>query len=106
VILQASLNYFNSEAFFMDWREIKFEDIRSRKELEQLTLALMRQGIINSDRMRDAIRRERRLILNKATGNWNDTPSDKFVNEHAWVLEDLVVKKVIEKLGKKEYRLR
>ena len=90
----------------MDWREIKFEDIPSRKELEQLTLDLMRHGIINSDRMRDAIRRERRLILSKATGNWNDTPSDKFVNEHAWVLEDLVVKKVIEKLGKKEYRLR
>jgi hypothetical protein len=90
----------------MDWREIKFEDIPSREEFEQLTLDLMRQGIIDSDRMRDAIRRERRLILNKATGNWNDTPSDKFVNEHAWVLEDLVVKKVIEKLGKKEYRLR
>ncbi len=90
----------------MDWQEIKFEDIPSRKELEQLTLDLMRHGIVNSDRMRDAIRRERRLILSKATGNWNDTPSDKFVNEHAWVLEDLVVKKVIEKLGKKEYRLR
>lgn len=90
----------------MDWREIKFEDIPSREEFEQLTLNLMRQGIINSDRMRDAIRRERRLILNKATGNWNDTPSDKFVNEHAWVLEDLVVRKVIEKLGTKEYRLR
>ena len=90
----------------MDWREIKFEDIPSRQEFEHLTLNLMRHGIINSDRMRDAIRRERRLILNKATGNWNDTPSDKFVNEHAWVLEDLVVKKVIEKLGKKEYRLR
>ena len=90
----------------MDWREIMFEDIPSREEFEQLTLNLMRQGIINSDRMRDAIRRERRLILNKATGNWNNTPSDKFVNEHAWVLEDLVVRKVIEKLGTKEYRLR
>ena len=90
----------------MDWREINFEDIPSRQEFEHFTLNLMRQGIINSDRMRDAIRRERRLILNKATGNWNDTPSDKFVNEHAWVLEDLVVRKVIEKLGTKEYRLR
>lgn len=90
----------------MDWQEIKFEDILSRKELEQLTLDLMRHGIVNSDRMRGAIRREPRLILSKATGNRNDTPSDKFVNEHAWVLEDLVVKKVIEKLGKKEYRLR
>ena len=90
----------------MDWREIKFEDIPSRQEFERLTLDLMRQAISNSDRMRDAIRRERRLILSKATGNWNSTPSDKFVNEHAWVLEDLVVRKVIEKFGIKEYRLR
>jgi hypothetical protein len=51
--------------------------------------------------MRDEIRRELKLILSKATGNWNKTPSDKFVNEHAWVLEDLVVRKVIEKTARK-----
>jgi len=55
--------------------------------------------------MRTEIRMERHLILKKSTGNWNATPSDKFVNEHAWVLEDLVVRKVIEKTSDKEYRL-
>jgi hypothetical protein len=33
------------------------------------------------------------------------SPSDKFVNEHAWVLEDLVVRKIIERTSEKEYRL-
>ena len=55
--------------------------------------------------MRDEIRRRLKLILSKATGRWNETPSDKFVNEHAWVLETLVVRKQIEKTAEKEYRL-
>lgn len=87
----------------MQWRPIKFEDIPSRKEFEQLTLNLLRRGVTNSDRRRDTIRRERKLILKKATGRWNDTPSDKFVNEHAWVLEDLVVRKIIDRIAEKEY---
>ena len=90
----------------MDWRHIEFSDIPSREEFENLTLDLLRRGVTNSDRMRDEIRRQRKLILTRATGNWNDTPSDKFVNEHAWVLEDLVVRNVIEKIAEKEYRLR
>ena len=89
----------------MLWRDIKFEDTPSREDFEQLTLELLQRGTTNSDRMRDAIRRERKLILKKATGNWNNTPSDKFVNEHAWVLEDLVVRKIIEKIAEKEYHL-
>jgi hypothetical protein len=92
-------------SLLMDWRKIEFGDIPSREEFERVTLNLLRQGITNSDRMRDQIRRELKLILSKATGNWNKTPSDKFVNEHAWVLEDLVVRKVIEKTAEKEYRL-
>ena len=55
--------------------------------------------------MRDEIRQRRKLILARATGNWNETPSDKFVNEHAWVLEDLMVRKIIEKTAEKHYRL-
>jgi len=55
--------------------------------------------------MRDEIRIGRRLILKKSTGTWNATPSDKFINEHAWTLEDLVVRKIIEKISEKEYRL-
>ena len=87
------------------WREIEFRDIPSRSEFEELTLELMRQGITNSDRIRDKIRQDRKLILQKAKGYWNDNPSEKFINEHAWVLEDLIVRRVIEKISDKEYRL-
>jgi hypothetical protein len=55
--------------------------------------------------MRNEIRTDRELILKRVTGGWNSTPSDKFVNEHAWALEDLVVRKTIEKTAEKEYRL-
>jgi hypothetical protein len=55
--------------------------------------------------MRDEIRRPRKLIVKKATGKWNTTPSNKFVNEHAWALENLMERKIIEKTAKKEYRL-
>ena len=89
----------------MNWRHIEFADIPSRAEFERLTLDLIRRGITNSDGMRNWIRTERHLILKKSTGNWNATPSDKFVNEHAWTLEDLVVRKVIERTSEKEYRL-
>jgi hypothetical protein len=48
---------------------------------------------------------QRKLILAPITGMWNENPSNKFVNEHAWVLEDLVVRGVIKKLAYKEYAL-
>lgn len=89
----------------MRWKKIEFQDIPSRDEFTQLTLLLLKRGISNSDKMKNMIRRERRLILTKATGRWNESPSDKFVNEHAWVLEDLVLNKIIEKIAPKEYRL-
>jgi hypothetical protein len=55
--------------------------------------------------MRDEIRRKRHPIVSRATGKWNDNPIDKFINEHAWGLEDLVVRKRFEKIAEKEYRL-
>jgi hypothetical protein len=88
-----------------DWREIQYADIPSRSDFENLTIAMMREGMTNSGRMRDKIRRDRKLILQKPKGQWNDNPSEKFVNEHAWVLEDLMVRRVVEKLSDKEYRL-
>jgi hypothetical protein len=88
-----------------DWRPIEFGDIPSLEEFVQLTLNLLRQGITNSDEMRDEIRRPRKLIVKKATSNWNATPSDKFVNDHAWALKDLVERKIIEKTAGKEYRM-
>ena len=88
-----------------DWRPIEFEDVPSREEFEELTLDLLRLGFTNSDQMRQEISSGRKLIRRTATGRWNGTPSDKFVNEHAWVLEDLVVRKIIKKIADKEYRL-
>jgi hypothetical protein len=89
----------------MEWRKIEFSDIPSRAEFEAQTLEMLRRGIGNSDRMRNEIRMQRKLILAPITGMWNENPSNKFVNEHAWVLEDLVVRGVIKKLADKEYAL-
>jgi hypothetical protein len=49
--------------------------------------------------MRDAWRRHRKLKFTPTTGNWNDTPTDKFVNEHAWGLVDLQERGLIRNLG-------
>ena len=87
------------------WRKIEFSDVPSRSEFEDLTLELMRQGFTNSDRMRDKIRQDRKPIIQKASGRWNETPSDKFVKQHAWALEELVMRHRIEKLSEKEYGL-
>ncbi|HET6308454.1 MAG TPA: hypothetical protein VFG12_14790 [Rhodopila sp.] len=55
--------------------------------------------------MRDAMCRERKLILEKTMGDWK-TPSGKFVNGHAWSLVALVKERIIVKSGvEKEYRL-
>lgn len=88
-----------------EWRAINFQDVPSRAEFRELTLHLLRNGISNSDGMRHEISRQQKLIRRTATGRWNGAPSDKFINEHAWVLEDLVVNRVIEKIREKEYRL-
>ena len=89
----------------MTWRPIEFSDIPTREEFERLTLHLLRKGVTNSDMMRDVIRQQRKLIFSHVSGQWNETPSGKFVNEHAWVLEQLMVKKIVKKIGKKEYEL-
>jgi hypothetical protein len=93
------------------WKKIQFEDIPSREELREATLSLLNGGITNSDLMRKEISRTRKLIVTETKGKkkmvirWNETPSEKFVNEHAWVLGDLVVKRVIQETEDKEYRL-
>jgi hypothetical protein len=54
----------------MDWRQIEWSDAPSRKEFEELTLALLAKGMTNSDQMRNEIRTKRKLILKRVTGNW------------------------------------
>jgi hypothetical protein len=90
----------------MEWRHIEWADIPSRAEFKDLTLDLLRRGCTNSDRMRDEIRIKKKLILKKATSHPNETPSSKFVNEHAWALEKLVLEEIIERTAEKEYRLK
>jgi hypothetical protein len=87
------------------WRPIEFKDVPLRLEFEELTLNLLRKGVTGTDRMRQEISSSRRLIRSQVIDNMWDTPSGKFVNEHAWVLGDLVVRHSIQKITDKEYRL-
>jgi hypothetical protein len=50
------------------------------------TFELLRSGETNVERIRNTIRNKRKLYVKKSTGKWTETPSDRFVNEHAWVL--------------------
>ena len=70
-----------------DWRPIEFEDVPSRPEFEELTLDLLRKGVTDADRMRQGISSSRRLIRRRVSDDMWNTPSGKFINEHAWVLE-------------------
>ncbi len=38
------------------------------------------------EQLRNNIRRRRKLIVRESTGQWSTDPSERFVNEHAWVL--------------------
>ena len=49
----------------------------------------------DAKKMRSIIRQRRRLMVQETIGQWNDDPSNKFVNEHAWVLPKLVSEKLI-----------
>lgn len=88
-----------------DWRLIEFKDVPSRPEFEELTLDLLRKGVTDADRMRQEITSSRRLIRRRLTDDMWNTPSGKFINEHEWVLGDLVERNLIEKIADKEYRL-
>jgi hypothetical protein len=72
--------------------------IPAREDFE-LALELLAFGITTSDRIRDRLRRKKQLILQKVTGKWNSLLSDKFVNEHAWESDDLVLRGVIRNTG-------
>jgi putative restriction endonuclease len=87
------------------WRHIEFSDVPNNEDFRSLTLDMLSNGVGNSDRMRDQIRQERRLIVSNVSGNWRESPSGTFVNAHAWALEQLVVEGVIVKVAEKEYQL-
>jgi hypothetical protein len=90
-----------------DLRPISFDDIPNRAVLEQATLALLDSGVSNSDAMREAICEERQVVLEQPpSGNWNGSPTGKFINEHAHVLRKLMEAGVIRKIGSKHYSRR
>ena len=43
-------------------------------------------GETHVEQLRNNIRRRRKLIVRESTGQWSTDPSERFVNEHAWVL--------------------
>jgi len=72
-----------------DFREITWEI--GKAELQKSVMAVetyeaLRAGVTNVERIRNKIRLKRKLKLCTSTGEWTKTPSDRFVNEHAWVL--------------------
>jgi hypothetical protein len=50
------------------------------------TFEALRAGETNVERIRNTIREKRKLLVSASTGEWTKTASDRFVNEHAWVL--------------------
>jgi hypothetical protein len=54
---------------------------------EETILMMHGKGVTNAEKMRSLIRQRRNLMVAlTATGRPNASPSNKFVNEHAWVL--------------------
>ena len=61
------------------------------RELQKSAMAVetfeaLRAGITNVERVRAIIRQRRKLLMQRSAGKWSATPSDRFINEHAWVL--------------------
>ena len=72
-----------------DFREITWEI--GKAELQKSVMAVetfeaLRAGKTNVKGIRTLICRKRKLIEHSSTGRWTETASDRFINEHAWVL--------------------
>jgi len=72
-----------------DFREITWEI--GETELQKSVMAvetfeLLQAGETNVGAIRAKICQKRRLKFYPSTGKWTDNLSDRFVNEHAWVL--------------------
>ena len=71
------------------FREITWEI--DQAELQKSAMAnetfdALQAGETNVERIHNKIRSKRKLYVRQSTGKWTRTPSDRFVNEHAWVL--------------------
>ena len=88
----------SSQAAAEGWRFMTFDDIPGRENLARLTLELMRRGMTNTDKIRDRIRRDMKLMVGSASNLPNSNPTSKYWNEHAWVIVDLQDRGLIEPL--------
>lgn len=50
------------------------------------TFEALQAAVTHVEKIRNAIRCRRKLLVSASTGQWTQTASDRFVNEHAWVL--------------------
>lgn len=62
------------------------------------TFELLRAGTTNVRTIRSKICQKRRLRFYPSKGRWTEKPSDRFVNEHAWVLSMMVQFGMIEEV--------
>jgi hypothetical protein len=53
------------------------------------TFEALSVGITHVEGIRSGIRQRRKLMVSLSTGEWTKTPSDRFINEHAWVLAEM-----------------
>ena len=72
-----------------DWRLITWEI--GTEELQKSVMAVetfeaLRGGEMKVEEIRLKIRKKRKLWVKHSGGKWTETASDRFVNEHAWVL--------------------
>jgi hypothetical protein len=92
------------------FREISWEIGES--ELQKSVMALetfeaLRDGQTNVRGIRAKICQKRKLKFNPSnpsTGKWTENPSDRFVNEHAWVLSMMNQFGMIEKVDQRTHQ--
>jgi predicted HNH restriction endonuclease len=86
------------------WRPMEFADVPSIDEFKELTREFLRGGITNCEVMRNQVRIAKKMMIQKSSGNWNATPSGKFINNHAQALARMVISEEIATTDEKEYR--
>ena len=99
----------STEGFrWITWEIGTAELQRSAMAIETFEV-LRDRGSLSAPAIRDIIRRRRKLLVSTVvTGNWKSSPSERFVNEHAWVLSKMDnpyrIAECIDKVGQ-IYRL-
>jgi hypothetical protein len=67
------------------------------------TFEALRAGQTNVRGIRAKICQKRKMSVKPSTGRWTETASDRFVNEHAWVLEKMAESGMIRKVNQRTH---